>query len=166
MKMHKGTWVAVGIAAAAVITAISATAARERAHPPQDATYLAAQQKALDDLSPAKGWQLAEGGVKWRRIKGKGTGQHPTIYNNVRIHYEGKLTTGKVFDSSWERGEPIDFLLGDLIQGWQVALPHAGVGDTIEIAIPQEMGYGARGGGDDIPPYATLFFKVELLGVQ
>jgi FKBP-type peptidyl-prolyl cis-trans isomerase FkpA len=166
MKMHKGSWVAVAIGAAAIITAISATAARERAAPMQDAAYLAAQQKALDDLLPAKGWQVLPGNVKWRRLKGKGTGVHPTVYNNVRIHYEGRLIDGKVFDSSWKRGEPIDFPLGDLIQGWQVALPMAGVGDTIEIAIPQEMGYGPSGAGEDIPGYATLFFKVELLGVQ
>ena len=52
-------------------------------------------QHQMDDLPAAKGWQLLPGNVKWRRIKGNGTGQHPTVYNNVRIHYEGKLTTGK-----------------------------------------------------------------------
>ena len=82
----------------------------------------------------------------------------------VSVHYTGRLTNGTVFDSTQGRG-PATFPLGQLIRAWQVAIPYMGVGDTIEIAVPAELGYGARGAGP-IPPAATLFFTIELLDVM
>ena len=75
------------------------------------------------------------------------------------------IVDGKEFDSSWTRGEPATFPLNRLIKGWQVAVPKAGVGDTIEIAIPADLAYGPIGKGP-IPGDATLFFKIELLGIE
>ncbi len=69
-----------------------------------------------------------------------------------------------MFDSSYARGEPATFPLGRLIPGWQVAIPQMGVGDTIEIAVPADLGYGPVGKGP-IPGGATLLFKVELIGI-
>ena len=70
-----------------------------------------------------------------------------------------------MFDSSFERGEPVTFPLARLIPAWQLAVPQMGVGDTIEIAVPSDLGYGPEGAGP-IPGGATLFFKIELLGVR
>lgn len=129
-----------------------------------DPEWQAKQQKALDERKAA-GWQEIERGLLWRRISGDGKGAHPKPTDTVKINYEGKLVDGKVFDSSWERGEPATFPLGRLIEAWQLALPEAGVGDTIELAVPPALGYGAEGSGE-IPGGAVLLFKIELLGIE
>ena len=82
----------------------------------------------------------------------------------VSVNYTGRLTNGQVFDSTQGR-RPATFPLGQLIRAWQVAIPYMGVGDTAEIAVPAELGYGPRGAGP-IPPNATLFFTIELLEVM
>lgn len=123
-----------------------------------------AQQSALHSLSRADGWATLQGGIKFRRTAGDGTGPAPTVRDQITIHYTGSFTDGTVFDSSVERGEPATFPLSGLIRGWQVAIPYMGVGDTVEIAIPAEMAYGLQGRGP-IPGGATLFFTIELLGI-
>jgi FKBP-type peptidyl-prolyl cis-trans isomerase FkpA len=80
------------------------------------------------------------------------------------VHYEGTLVDGTKFDSSWDRGEPATFPLARLVKAWQLAIPQAGVGDTIEIAVPADLGYGPRGKGP-IPGNATLLFRIELLAI-
>ena len=165
--MHKGTWIALAVAVGAVGVAIAASPQDAPApSPQQDAAWLNKQMLAIASLKPADGWKPLEGGGRWRKVAGPGTGQHPTVADTVTIHYEGKLVDGKVFDSSWERGEPATFPLGALIKGWQIAVPMAGVGDTIEVALPSDLGYGSKGAGDDIPGGATLFFKVELIAIE
>lgn len=130
----------------------------------QSARWHNTQQAALVSLDPDDGWHMLEGGVRFRRIEGDGTGPAPTVRDIVKVNYEGRLTSGAVFDSN-EGSDPVTFPLNRLIPAWQVAIPYMGVGDTAEIAVPAEMGYGARGGGP-IPPYATLFFTIELLDVS
>ena len=82
----------------------------------------------------------------------------------MTVHYAGTFIDGETFDSSFDRGEPATFPLGRLIKGWQLAIPKMGVGDTIEIAVPADMGYGPKGKGP-IPGGATLLFKVELIDI-
>ena len=158
------------IAFAATIAAAVATLpahAQERTVPQdltQSAEWFNSQQAALLALSPADGWHELEGGVRFRRTAGDGTGPAPTVRDVVSVHYTGRLTNGTVFDSTQGRG-PATFPLGQLIRAWQIAIPYMGVGDTNELAVPAELGYGARGAGP-IPPAATLFFTIELLDVM
>ena len=82
----------------------------------------------------------------------------------VRLHYEGRLTDGKVFDSSLD-GAPAVFNLNSLIAGWQQVVPYMRIGDEWEIYLPPNLGYGERGSGADIPPNSVLIFKLKLLGM-
>ncbi|MES2698715.1 MAG: FKBP-type peptidyl-prolyl cis-trans isomerase [Pseudomonadota bacterium] len=138
-------------------------AAQERVDLSQSSAWANSQLGALYALSPADGWYELDGGVRFRRTAGDGTGPAPTVRDTVTVNYAGRLTNGEEFDST-AGGRPATFPLGQLIRAWQVAIPYMGVGDTIEIAVPSELGYGARGAGP-IPPGATLFFTIELLDV-
>jgi FKBP-type peptidyl-prolyl cis-trans isomerase FkpA len=100
------------------------------------------------------------------RILRKGTGAKPKATNTVKVHYHGWLDDGKVFDSSYQRGEPIEFPLDGVIAGWTEGMQLVGEGGMIELDIPSELGYGARGAGGVIPPNARLHFLVELLDVR
>mgnify|MGYP000297723661 FL=1 len=122
------------------------------------------QQLAIAELKQEDGWQVLPGGLKYRRLSGDGTGPRPTVADTVTVHYAGRLLDGTQFDSSYDRGEPATFPLGRLVKAWQLAIPEMGVGDTIEIAVPADMGYGPRGKGP-IPGGATLLFKVELIDI-
>lgn len=129
----------------------------------QSAAWFNRQQAALAELSPADGWTILDGGVRFRRVAGDGTGPAPTLRDVVTVHYAGRLTSGFEFDAT-TGGDPATFPLAQLVRGWQVAIPYMGVGDTAQIALPAELGYGARGAGP-IPPGATLFFTIELVDV-
>ena len=133
--------------------------------PAQDAAWHNRQSAALAQLQPADGWLTLPGGLRMRRVAGDGSGAHPTINDVVTLNYEGRLIDGTVFDSSYARGRPATFPLGGLIPAWRMAVPHMGVGDTAEIAVPSDLAYGTRGAGP-IPGGATLLFKMELLGIE
>jgi FKBP-type peptidyl-prolyl cis-trans isomerase FklB len=90
----------------------------------------------------------------------------PKATDTVKVHYHGTLTDGTVFDSSVERGEPIDIALNSVIPGWTEGLQLMNVGDKYRLFIPAELGYGAQGAGQTIPPNSTLIFEVELLAIQ
>lgn len=93
-------------------------------------------------------------------------GQKPKATDKVRVHYEGTLIDGTVFDSSYKRGESITFGLNQVIKGWTEGLQLMSVGSKYKLYIPYELGYGAQGAGGSIPPYAALIFTVELLGIE
>ena len=95
----------------------------------------------------------------------EGQGAVPKAGNRVTVHYTGWLTNGTKFDSSVDRGEPFQFVLGrgQVIRGWDEGVATMKVGDKVRLTIPPELGYGARGAGGVIPPNATLVFEVELL---
>ena len=95
----------------------------------------------------------------------EGTGAIPKIHEKVVAHYEGRLLTGKVFDSSYKRGQPATFPVNGLIKGWQEALQIMPVGSKWRLYIPSNLGYGARGAGKDIPGNSTLIFDLELLDI-
>lgn len=95
-----------------------------------------------------------------------GKGKKPTINSTVKVHYEGTLIDGSVFDSSFQRGEPIDFPLNAVIKGWQEGLQLMPVGSKYILYIPYQLGYGDQAAGSVIPPYSTLIFTVELLEVK
>ncbi|MDQ0251498.1 FKBP-type peptidyl-prolyl cis-trans isomerase [Sphingomonas kyeonggiensis] len=130
----------------------------------QDMAYQSQQMLALAKLNGAQGWNSTPEGLRWRRIKGDGSGKHPTVADTVTLHYAGTFIDGETFDSSYDRGEPATFPLARLIKGWQVAVPLMGVGDTFEVAIPANLGYGFEGKGP-IPGGATLLFRIELLDI-
>lgn len=94
-----------------------------------------------------------------------GSGEKPTATSRVKTHYHGTLIDGTVFDSSVNRGQPIDFPVNGVIAGWTEALQLMPVGSKWRLYIPQELAYGERGAGDSIAPYSALIFDVELLAI-
>lgn len=99
-------------------------------------------------------------------IHEQGDSRRATESSVVKVHYTGKLIDGKVFDSSVQRGEPIEFSLNRVIPGWTEGMQLIGVGGKATLVIPPELGYGESGAGGVIPPQATLVFDVELLDIK
>ena len=100
-------------------------------------------------------------------VLSKGKGVHAELNKNVEVHYTGYLTDGKVFDSSVERGDPIEFILGtgQVIAGWDEGISLMNVGDKLRLIIPSNLAYGEKGAGTVIPPNSTLIFDVELISI-
>lgn len=119
----------------------------------------------LADNAKREGVKTTASGLQYEVLVA-GNGPKPKAESTVKVHYEGSLIDGKVFDSSYERGEPIEFPLNGVIKGWTEGLQLMPVGSTYMLYIPYELGYGERGAGQSIPPYATLIFKVELLEIK
>jgi len=117
------------------------------------------------DADAPKSFTKTNSGLKYRVLR-KGTGAMPKATNTVKVNYHGWLDSGKVFDSSYDRKEPISFGLNQVIKGWTEGMQLVGTGGMIELEIPSDLGYGPRGAGGAIPPNATLHFLVELLDVK
>ena len=95
----------------------------------------------------------------------EGTGKMAKATDQVKCHYEGTLIDGTMFDSSIKRGQPATFGVNQVIPGWVEALQLMPEGSKWKLYIPSELGYGAQGAGEMIPPHSTLIFEVELLDV-
>ncbi|HEX5170422.1 MAG TPA: FKBP-type peptidyl-prolyl cis-trans isomerase [Cyclobacteriaceae bacterium] len=122
-------------------------------------------QKFLEENKKKPGVKVTESGMQYEVISA-GTGKTPGPDDNVTVHYTGKLIDGTVFDSSVERNEPATFGVSDVIPGWTEALQLMKEGDKWIVYLPYDLAYGERGAGQDIPPYATLVFEVELIKVN
>lgn len=119
--------------------------------------------KFMAEYAKKAGVKKLDGGVLYRVIK-EGKGEMPKDTSLVRVHYEGKTVDGKVFDSSYERKEPVQLRANQVIPGWTTALTHMPVGSTWEVVIPYDKAYGDRE-TPQIKPFSTLIFKIELVGV-
>ena len=122
-------------------------------------------EKFLADNAKRPGVKVTPSGLQYEVLDAT-LGQKPKATNTVRVHYEGTLPDGTVFDSSYKRGEPISFPLNGVIAGWTEGLQLMSVGSKYKLFIPYNLGYGERGAGASIPPYAALIFTVELLGIE
>jgi len=119
----------------------------------------------MTENATEEGVLTTESGLQYKILQ-EGTGeQHPSAKSRVKVHYEGKLLNGTVFDSSIARGEPISFGLNQVIKGWTEGLQLMVVGEKRRFFIPAELAYGDRAAGP-IPPGSTLIFDVELLGIE
>jgi FKBP-type peptidyl-prolyl cis-trans isomerase len=116
------------------------------------------------DATAPKTFTTTGSGLKYRVLR-KGTGAMPKAANTVEVNYHGWLDGGKVFDSSYNRGESISFGLSEVIKGWTEGMQLVGEGGMIELEIPSDLAYGDAG-RSGIPPKATLHFLVELLKVK
>ncbi|RYZ96528.1 MAG: FKBP-type peptidyl-prolyl cis-trans isomerase [Moraxellaceae bacterium] len=118
----------------------------------------------LAENAKKEGVTVTDSGLQYEVIT-MGTGPKPTAQARVKTHYHGTLIDGTVFDSSVQRGEPIDFPVGGVIAGWTEALQLMPVGSKWRLYIPHELAYGERGAGPTIAPYSALIFDVELLDI-
>jgi FKBP-type peptidyl-prolyl cis-trans isomerase FklB len=121
-------------------------------------------QAFLDSNKNQPGIVVLPSGLQYRIIK-EGTGPKPAATDKVKVHYKGTLINGKVFDSSIDRGEPVDLNVNEVIPGWTEALQLMPVGSKWQLFIPSELGYGDAGAGTDIKPGSTLIFDIELLEI-
>lgn len=126
----------------------------------------AAGEKFLAENKNAQGVVVTPSGLQYLVLQ-KGDGPQPTEKDTVKVHYTGTLLDGKVFDSSVERGEPIEFPLNQVIPGWTEGVQLMNVGSKFRFFIPYNLAYGEQGTqGGPIPGFATLIFEVELLGIK
>jgi FKBP-type peptidyl-prolyl cis-trans isomerase FkpA len=123
----------------------------------QDAT-LAAAAKEPNAKVTASGLVI--------RTVTEGKGEQPTAASTVKVHYKGTFPDGKEFDSSYKRGEPIEFPLNRVIKCWTEGVAMMKVGGKAKLTCPSTIAYGANGAGSTIPPNATLVFEVELLAIR
>ncbi len=121
-------------------------------------------QAFLDSNKTQQGVVSLPSGLQYRIVK-EGTGPKPAATDRVKVHYQGALINGKVFDSSIERGEPATFGVTEVIPGWTEILQLMPVGSKWQVFIPSDLGYGDAGAGADILPGSTLVFDVELLEI-
>lgn len=119
----------------------------------------------LAENAKAEGVVTLPSGVQYKVVRsGPAAGLHPALADEVKVHYEGKLLDGTVFDSSYERGVPAAMPLRRLIPAWIEALQKMRPGDEWILYVPAAQGYGTEGAGD-IPPNSTLIFRIELIDV-
>jgi len=122
-------------------------------------------QLFLERNKAAEGVKVTASGLQYKVVS-TGSGKAPVATDNVTVHYIGKLIDGTEFDSSVKRGQPASFALNRVISGWTEGLQLMHEGDKFIFYVPQELGYGERGAGGQIPPFATLIFEVELIKVN
>lgn len=128
------------------------------------AEYRERENKYLTENAAKSGIRTTSSGLQYEVIT-EATGRKPGIENTVEVHYEGRLTDGTVFDSSYQREETVSFPLFQVIPGWAEGLQLMSVGATYRFYIPSNLAYGEQGFDPVIPPYSTLIFVVELFRV-
>ena len=153
------------LAAALLLTGCAPKAKSEAAGAPVQPS--AASKAFMAKTTKAAGVIVLPSGLAYQVIHtGPANGLKPQLSDEVKVHYEGKLEDGKVFDSSYERGQPAAMPLRGLIPGWQEALQLMRPGDAWILYVPSNLGYGEEGaGGGEIPPGAPLIFRIELIDV-
>ncbi len=129
------------------------------------AKHLAEGEAFLKAKAQEAGVHSLGAGLLYKELTA-GSGTAPTSESTVRVHYEGRLVNGTVFDSSYQRGQPAEFPVNGVVAGWQIALKAMKPGAVWELYIPHYLAYGESGSGSNIPPCSALIFKIELLGVQ
>lgn len=122
-------------------------------------------EKYLSENAKKEGVVTLPSGLQYKVLK-EGNGKSPKATDKVVCHYEGMLIDGTMFDSSIQRGEPATFPLNGVIAGWTEGLQLMKEGAKYRFFIPYQLGYGERGAGASIPPFATLVFDVELIEVK
>lgn len=122
-------------------------------------------EKYLAENAKKDGVITLPSGLQYLVLK-EGNGKSPKATDNVVCHYEGMLVDGTMFDSSIQRGEPATFPLNGVIAGWTEGLQLMKEGAKYRFFIPYQLGYGERGAGASIPPFASLIFDVELIEVK
>jgi len=127
--------------------------------------YKVAGEKFLADNGKKQGVVTTSSGLQYQVIK-EGDGVHPTAESTVKVHYHGTTIEGIVFDSSVERGEPIEFPLNQVIPGWTEGVQLMSKGAKYKFFIPQELAYGSSSPTPVITPYSCLVFEVELLSFE
>lgn len=153
------------VATADLEAAFAEISQRMRAKEAERSQVLAAEgEKFLAENAGKPGITVTESGLQYEVVVA-GSGPTPTASARVKTHYHGTLINGQVFDSSYDRGQPIDFAVNGVIAGWTEALQLMPVGSKWRLYIPQHLAYGARGAGAAIAPYSTLIFDVELLEI-
>lgn len=119
----------------------------------------------LAENSKKEGVVVLPSGLQYQVLR-EGNGNKPSATDQVECHYEGTLINGQVFDSSYKRGQTATFGLNQVIKGWTEGLQLMQEGAKYRFFIPYHLAYGAQGAGQNIPPYATLIFDVELVKVK
>ena len=136
------------------------------APPPQSTVGTVAASQPTPMTTDSSGVVTTASGLQYKVLaSGPATGRSPTRSDSVTVHYRGTLTNGMVFDSSYDRGVPATFGVGQVIAGWTEALQLMKPGDKWLLHIPSHLAYGGRSVGDKIPPNSDLNFQVELLQI-
>ncbi|MFO7752604.1 MAG: FKBP-type peptidyl-prolyl cis-trans isomerase [Desulfobacteraceae bacterium] len=125
----------------------------------------AAGTEFMEKNKDKKGVKTLENGIQYVVLK-EGSGKSPSKTDKVKCHYKGMTIDGEVFDSSYERDEPAEFNLDQVIQGWTETIPKMKTGGKWKIFIPADLAYGNRGAGEIIEPGSTLIFEIELISVE
>ena len=129
----------------------------------------AAAQAQTDPAAAAAakepGAVVTPSGLVFRSLQ-DGSGPAPAASDTVKVNYRGTFPDGREFDSSYKRGEPIEFPLDRVIKCWTEGVQLMKVGGKAKLTCPAAIAYGERGAGGVIPPNATLVFEVELLGIK
>ncbi|OGU59227.1 MAG: hypothetical protein A2X64_01670 [Ignavibacteria bacterium GWF2_33_9] len=121
-------------------------------------------EKFLKENATKPGVKVTASGLQYKVMK-EGTGKTPSISDKVKVHYEGTLIDGTIFDSSFERNQPIEFPVTGVIKGWTEGLQLMKEGGEFMLYIPADLAYGDRGAGEQIGPGSTIIFKVQLIAV-
>jgi FKBP-type peptidyl-prolyl cis-trans isomerase FkpA len=124
-----------------------------------------AQTSVTDAAAKEPGAVVTASGLVFRSLK-DGSGASPGPTDKVKVHYRGTFPDGKEFDSSFKRGEPIEFPLDRVIKCWTEGVQRMKVGGKAKLTCPPAIAYGERGAGGVVAPNATLIFEVELLGID